>query len=286
MPLYIGDYLRDTRRLTTLEHGAYILLIMEYWSHGPLDDDQALLQAVTGMSEPEWVASEPKIRRFFVIKDGKWKHKRIDRELQISENKYEKRAASGRKGGLSKASNARAMLEQCSTNHNHNQNLSIPYEDSQNEPLSVSSKPTSAKKSNKRISYPPDFERFWKAYPTDANMAKSEAFTEWKKLDADDHHAAERSLTGFRAYCRSRPDYRPVHANRYLKYRRFEGHLELAEKLNKSVKVYLKPGMPQWEVWSEYTKRTTGKSLLVDARGGWYFPSEYPEERYAADVVH
>ena len=31
MPVYIGDYLRDTQDLSAEEHGVYFLLLMHYW---------------------------------------------------------------------------------------------------------------------------------------------------------------------------------------------------------------------------------------------------------------
>jgi uncharacterized protein YdaU (DUF1376 family) len=100
MPLYIGNYLQDTRRLHATEHGAYLLLIMEYWSSGSLPDDDRQLARVACMSEKEWLAIKPVIRSFFG--EG-WSHSRIDRELAESKAKYEKRAAAGRKGGIQKA---------------------------------------------------------------------------------------------------------------------------------------------------------------------------------------
>ncbi len=93
MPLYIGDYLRDTRRLSTLEHGAYLLLIMEYWTVGSLPTDDRQLARIAGLSIGEWTDIQPIIKTFFT---DDWKHARIDRELAEAEANFEKRSAAAK----------------------------------------------------------------------------------------------------------------------------------------------------------------------------------------------
>ena len=78
----------------------------------------------------------------------------------------------------------------------------------------------------RRISYSTDFEEFWLGYLTDPNMSKSKAFDEWRKLNEDARHQAIASLPSFQAYCKQNDWYRPVHAARYLKEKRFTGHLD------------------------------------------------------------
>lgn len=82
MPLYIGDYLKDTSRLTTLGHGAYLLLLMDYWtSGGPLPDDDEQLAAITRLPVRDWKKLRASLARFFVIADGLWTQKRADEEI-------------------------------------------------------------------------------------------------------------------------------------------------------------------------------------------------------------
>lgn len=96
MPLYSGDYRADTAHLTAAEHGAYLLLIMHYWDHGSLPDDDARLARIAACSHEEWMAMRPTIRAFF--HDG-WKHKRIDSEMA----KSLERSKAGKRGGRPKA---------------------------------------------------------------------------------------------------------------------------------------------------------------------------------------
>lgn len=80
MPLYVADYLRKTTRLTTEQHGAYMLLIMDYWVNGaPPDDDTALAQIVR-LPLNTWRKHRAVILAFFSVKDGKWTHDRIEDE--------------------------------------------------------------------------------------------------------------------------------------------------------------------------------------------------------------
>jgi uncharacterized protein YdaU (DUF1376 family) len=102
MPLYIGDYLRDTRHLSSAQHGAYLLLMFHYWSTGSLPDDDRQLANIAKLSLKEWRRHRPIIQAFF--RDG-WHHKRIDMELRRTIDIRAKRAAAGSKGGTMAAIN-------------------------------------------------------------------------------------------------------------------------------------------------------------------------------------
>ena len=96
MPLYVGDYLRDTMHLSALEHGAYCLLLFYYWSKGGLPDDDKQLANIAHLSTDEWCDHRATLQAFF--HDG-WKHSRVDRELKKMVEVSIKRAAAGSKGG-------------------------------------------------------------------------------------------------------------------------------------------------------------------------------------------
>ena len=125
MPLYIGDYLRDTARLTTEQHGAYLLLIMDYWTNGPLPDDDAALAQVARMTRDDWDKTRPAISRLFQISLGEWRHKRIDDELEKARQFFAKQKANGMKGGRPRKNpNETQTITQTKpkTNPDHNPN--------------------------------------------------------------------------------------------------------------------------------------------------------------------
>ena len=99
MPLYWGDYLKDTGRLTTEGHGAYLLLIADYWTSGAaLPDDDAQLAAITRLPPARWRQHRRVLEHFFEIADGVWHHSRIDRELELATLLITERSAAGKAG--------------------------------------------------------------------------------------------------------------------------------------------------------------------------------------------
>lgn len=71
--------------------------------------------------------------------------------------------------------------------------------------------------------YSEEFLAWWRDYPTDPNMPKLDAWKVWEKLSADDRIAARAGIPGFKIWMRKQRDYRTVHADRWLRGRRFEG---------------------------------------------------------------
>jgi uncharacterized protein YdaU (DUF1376 family) len=121
MPLYVGDYLGDTQRLTTEQHGAYLLLILDYWRNGPAPDDDAVLQQITKLDRSAWKKHRPALARLFQVDDGEWKHKRIDQELAAAQTHSERRSSKAKAAAQARWANAtsnapsmpQAMLEEC-----------------------------------------------------------------------------------------------------------------------------------------------------------------------------
>lgn len=86
---HIGDYLKDTRHLTLLEHGAYnVLMDWCYGSERALPADEAMLYRIcAAFTKPEQVAVMTVIEQFFQATPHGWIQKRIEAELMKAHEK-------------------------------------------------------------------------------------------------------------------------------------------------------------------------------------------------------
>lgn len=106
MRMYWGDYHRDTQDLSTVEHGAYLLLISHYWAHGPLPNDPEILARVTKLTCKKFAKYWKNLARFFHLENGFFVHGRIDEEITKANDIKEKRREAGRQGGRPQKANA------------------------------------------------------------------------------------------------------------------------------------------------------------------------------------
>lgn len=226
MQLYVSDYLGDTRHLSCEQHGAYLLLLMTMWNAGgSLPDDDAKLARIVCLSVKKWRSIREDIMAFFDLENGVVSHNRLTKEIQKSESKSQSRASAGAKGGHAKAlkdNESRLAIAIAEPQHLPD-TITRKKKEEPNGSLSETSS-DAPKKQKKRFSYPADFEAVWSLYPTDANMSKLEAHTVWVRLDDADKASLAASIPAFLAYCAKNPDYRPIHLNRYIAKRRFDGH--------------------------------------------------------------
>ena len=110
MPFYIADYLGDTMHLTTLQHGAYCLLLFHYWrTQGHLPNDDYQLAAIAKLNYREWAGMRAVIVAFFTVEGECWRHRRADRELEKAKAKYGKRVASSEAAGIAREAKKQAV---------------------------------------------------------------------------------------------------------------------------------------------------------------------------------
>ena len=154
MKLYPADYLADTNHLTTEEHGAYLLLLMNYWQSGkPLDNRKGQLAKIARLSNERWAIVEQTLASFFTIRRGIWSHQRVENDLQFVLSKSTKASVSGRISGVKRANERSTFVKR-----------SLTYTDTE------ADTDTETDKKKKDIHQPKvdgdsDFNEFWKIYP-------------------------------------------------------------------------------------------------------------------------
>ena len=100
LPLYTGDYIRDTQHLSCTEHGIYIKLLIHCWDQkGPAPaDERRLMGIVNARSTDEIEAMRRVLLEYFVRMDDGWYNQRMQREIERCENISTKREDAGRRG--------------------------------------------------------------------------------------------------------------------------------------------------------------------------------------------
>jgi uncharacterized protein YdaU (DUF1376 family) len=172
MQLYTADYLADTAHLSTVEHGAYLLLIFNYWQRGEsfkAKDERSLnkrLATVARLSEQDWEVVKEAIEEFFVTSETEWSHNRIERDLVLVNSKSAKASAAGRASANKRSTNDQQTLNERSTNVeqtlNHTDTDTDTDTDKEKEKEKKKEKPATAKKIDSSFSVTEEM-RLWAA---------------------------------------------------------------------------------------------------------------------------
>jgi uncharacterized protein YdaU (DUF1376 family) len=269
MPLHPGDYLADAAHLTTLEHGAYFLLILNYWQRGePLSADDRKLARICRLADAEWADVKPSLAEFFIEENGLWKHKRIEAELvKATEKSAKARASANNRYTSVKQTHcertANALPSQIERTANQDQ------EQDQEERKEFSAPARSKKGTRLPEDWQPKHDLIETA--TKAGLSASQFDTEIAK---------------FRDYWQARAGSQGVKLDWDATARNWMR--TAAERINPAPRnspspkttpasaVWISRGSPQWQAWT----KARGREPYVSVRNGdegAYFRSEWPQ---------
>ncbi|WP_049052246.1 DUF1376 domain-containing protein [Klebsiella aerogenes] len=95
MQLYIADYLADTMHLSTEEHGAYLLLMFNYWQTGRAIP-KSRLSKIARLTNDRWSSVEVSLKEFFNDNGTEWVHERIERDLEMVRSSQRQKSDAGK----------------------------------------------------------------------------------------------------------------------------------------------------------------------------------------------
>lgn len=116
MQFFVADYLADTMHLTTEEHGAYLLLIFNYWQTGKaLPNNDKRLSIIAGLDSERWTNVKQTLAEFFVVSEENLTHPRIEADLQFVEDKQNKAILAGKASAVARAAKKKVKTNTRST---------------------------------------------------------------------------------------------------------------------------------------------------------------------------
>lgn len=272
MPLYIADYLADTGHLSTVEHGAYMLLIMHYWQHEGLPGDERRLARIARLSEEEWGAVRDTLADLF---DESWRHGRIDHEIEAAKQAHAKRSKAGKAGASARYGNRTVSLDQSDNERMPRGGGCRSQEDTHSTEQEVAS--------------PREIEfsgTFWPAYPWKAGEIRArDAF-----IVARDRASLADLMAGLARYVAEKPkDRHWMKAETFLGEERWRDEIAPAPKAQSpppAATTWLPADDPRWPDLAERYRRERGKPL-TPLRSKHYpdpgaaLPTEWIEPRAA-----
>ncbi|WP_287994211.1 DUF1376 domain-containing protein [Acidiphilium sp.] len=110
LPVYVGRYLRKTRRFKAIHHGAYTMLLYTLWEEGgslPYDLDE--LRELACVDRRSWPSVWKVIGPFFTIHDGRISQHTMTEVLEDFDAKRRSHVEGGKRSGAKHAEKMRQI---------------------------------------------------------------------------------------------------------------------------------------------------------------------------------
>ncbi len=238
MPLYTGDYVRDTQHLSCSEHGIYLKLLMHCWDQkGPVPlDERKLCGIVNARSGDEIEALRRVLGEFFVRMEDGWYQPRLQREVERCQGISNARSRAGREGATARMAEFRVRKNNDLANAKQMPSISVA-----NVQQVTPSPSPSLKKNTNTPPLPPKggegFADFWNAYPR--KTAKANAIKAFQRIAPDavllqSMIAAVRQQSASEQWRKDGGQFVP-HPATWLNGRRWEDEAEVPATANRSL---------------------------------------------------
>ncbi len=98
LPLYVGDWLRETRGWPPVVRAVYLELLLAQWDEGSLPADAETLQAIARVTTHEWTTAWRVLAPFFPLDRRRRRNSALAARRTVQEDRRRRLSDAGRRG--------------------------------------------------------------------------------------------------------------------------------------------------------------------------------------------